>query len=295
MGSPAARRRSGTPSEAGKSPRTLVLLAVVAAMAVTLLGESLPKSLFWKLAAGVLGALVAAFLTMPARHHRRRVVAVALILVPFTVLRRSAEAEASPRGGWLPASWTAVGAVAVLGFAGGSLATTALGNWTEAEEGTRAQVVIPAVAGEPESRAVDILEQSGLVAKRRDDDEAKLDEGAVTRTSPRAGSEVDPGSTVLLYVSTGPRPTPTPTPTPTETPIGETVPVPEVARQTEEQARATLDDAGIGVSRTEEQESPIPQGSAVRTEPPVGSMVAEGADVVLYLSSGVAPPSPDPG
>ena len=70
---------------------------------------------------------------------------------------------------------------------------------------------MPDVRELPEADAVAALEAAGLVVAdietRAHDDIAA---GDALRTEPEAGTEVDPGSEVTLFVSAGPAPVPVP-------------------------------------------------------------------------------------
>ncbi|MGH9139259.1 MAG: PASTA domain-containing protein, partial [Acidimicrobiales bacterium] len=70
---------------------------------------------------------------------------------------------------------------------------------------------VPSVANFDESDAIDVIREEGLtpqISREFDDD---VDEGRVIRTDPPAGTEVAPGSTVVVVVSRGPEPTTTTT------------------------------------------------------------------------------------
>jgi len=64
--------------------------------------------------------------------------------------------------------------------------------------------------------------------------------------------------------------------------------VPDVAGKTEQEATTALTAAGLSVNPTRQPEdSPErPQGQVTKTDPPVGTVVEEGAQVTLYVSTG---------
>jgi PASTA domain len=83
-----------------------------------------------------------------------------------------------------------------------------------------ALVAIPGLRGQPADAAAGALSGLGLVPERRDQVSTDVAAGLVIGTDPVAGSNVAPGTTVILIVSTGPpEPTgePTTSPSPTQT------------------------------------------------------------------------------
>ena len=95
------------------------------------------------------------------------------------------------------------------------------------------QVAVPPVDGLGEQRAIATLTDKGLVVDRvvRQADDA-VPERRVIKTSPAAGTTVDRGSDVTLYVSSGP----------------EQVAVPDVVGLTQREAQRTLGNAGFEVT-----------------------------------------------
>lgn len=270
----------------------LVVLQCVASVGGTLIGEALGSSLPWKLLAGVLGAATGAFLTAPGTHHRRRIVAVALFLAALQALRRTPDALASRRhsGGrpvWAPASWAAVGLTAAAGFAVGSGITTARGGWPDKDKDQPPAAVlatVPDVAGEPRATALMILEDAGFSPTSTTEPSQSISAGEATRTDPPAGTPVDAGAAVALFVSSGPPP------------AVEEVVVPDVAGRVEAEALATLEAAGLDATKTTDEPSEsIAAGAATRTEPPAGTPVDRGTSLMLFVSSGPEPPNENGG
>jgi eukaryotic-like serine/threonine-protein kinase len=107
-----------------------------------------------------------------------------------------------------------------------------------------------------------------------------IDEGRVVRCEPEGGTEVDEGSAITPFVSTG----------------AEQVAVPRLSGQSEQDARNRLTDVGLAVGAiTSEPDASIPQGSVIRTDPPAGQEVPAGTEVDLVLSTGPTPsPTPTP-
>ncbi|MEA2128812.1 MAG: hypothetical protein QOJ85_1703 [Solirubrobacteraceae bacterium] len=138
--------RKSRPPDALAASSALALQCVTS-IAGTLIGEALGRNLPEKLIAGVLIAVVGAFLTAPGKHHRRRIVAVTLLLALLEMLRRALRALAStgpdhrrPRPAShasTPSSWSAVALTAVAGFGLGSLGIFVLPDGTDTSASTR--------------------------------------------------------------------------------------------------------------------------------------------------------------
>lgn len=132
---------------------------------------------------------------------------------------------------------------------------------------------VPAVDGDTLERARATLQNAGLVAgdviEQASDDVA---EGLVIRTSPSAGQNVDRGSRVKLYVSTGP----------------EQVSVPNVVGFTRTDADSTLRAAGFAVTVTEEESTSVDAGDVISQSPSGDTAADPGATVSIVVAR--APP-----
>src|SRR5262249_34984363 len=95
--------------------------------------------------------------------------------------------------------------------------------------------------------------------------------GNAIRTDPPAGATVDRGTTVTLYVSTGPAPRT----------------IPAVAGESRADTLAALRDLKLRATEgPAEFSDDIPAGAAVRTNPPAGGKVSRGAAVQVIFSKG---------
>jgi eukaryotic-like serine/threonine-protein kinase len=104
------------------------------------------------------------------------------------------------------------------------------------------------------------------------------DEGTVIGVSPDENTQAAPGAPIRLQISTG------------------TIEVPDVAGQTEAQARNTLVEAGFSagqISTSSVERDDAPQGTVVGTDPGVGADVSAGEDIVLLVAV-PTPPEPTP-
>lgn len=98
-------------------------------------------------------------------------------------------------------------------------------------------------------------------------------DGQVASTNPPAGTPMKPGGEVILQVSKGPAP----------------VAVPNVAGVGRDQAIATLQQAGLVVSTTEEYNDGVAAGVAIGTAPVAGTQVRRGDPISLVISKGPPP------
>ncbi|WP_285100579.1 Stk1 family PASTA domain-containing Ser/Thr kinase [Promicromonospora sp. MEB111] len=134
-------------------------------------------------------------------------------------------------------------------------------------------VAVPTISeGISAEEARSQIEAAGLTFQSAIDKESDLDEGQTTgQTDPGAGEEVEPNSTVTVYVAGAP---------------GQ-VTLPELKNLSEADARAKLEELNLTVSSTESENSPdVSQGQVTKSEPGAGQTAQEGSDVVLYLSTG---------
>src|SRR5215208_6933052 len=133
---------------------------------------------------------------------------------------------------------------------------------------------VPGVVGSSAARAEKVLEKAGFEVKTHGV-ESDGKEGTVVAQDPKAGSEVDEGSTVDLAVSTGP---------------GQVL-VPSVQNLPAKQAQKELNAAGFNVTQDLTPSKTIKQGFAVRTSPKEGTPVPKGSRIRLFVSSGPPPVS----
>lgn len=155
------------------------------------------------------------------------------------------------------------------------LATAGAGVWWYLTIGPGAYTTMPDVVGRAEATALTTLEDAGLDPSTSAAYSDTVPLGHVISSDPSPGDRVEKGGSVELVVSQGVL----------------RVTIPEVAGQAEAEAQQTLKDAGldgtIDVERVWHQE--VPEGTAVGTEPAVGSVVNHGAAVTLQVSQGREP------
>jgi len=131
------------------------------------------------------------------------------------------------------------------------------------------QVAVPVVVGQTLDSASAKLDQAGLqVDIRRRADRAPRD--IVFDQAPNAGSKVDDGSTVAVFVSNGPG----------------TVKVPDVLGLTEADAKRRVQNGGMKPKVQRESSPKIPAGIVIRTDPSAGRPVDRQSEVTLFVSTG---------
>jgi beta-lactam-binding protein with PASTA domain len=139
------------------------------------------------------------------------------------------------------------------------------------------QVIVPDVIGQPAAEAEVAIQDAGLRISTQPESSLDLEPGLVIETDPPAGTEVAAGTTVSLFVSTGP---------------GRIV-VPDVTGETEEAATTQLEDLGLAVEILEDASDEVEEGRVIATTPPAGTEVDQGTIVTMTVSSGPVPVGPD--
>ena len=131
-------------------------------------------------------------------------------------------------------------------------------------------VLVPTVRNLPQGQAIDELEERGLRANvdRLSSEEVRA--GLALRTVPSAGTEVERGERIQLFISSGP----------------ELVAVPAVIGLSGDSAEAQISDAGL-VPAVQEAESEEPEGEVISQDPSAGSELRVGSTVTITVSTGI--------
>ena len=141
--------------------------------------------------------------------------------------------------------------------------------------GTLEQVIVEDVTGDDQNEAIESLRAQGLnpiipVTVVADDETAV---GYVVRTDPAAGSTVASGSSITIFVSSGP--------------AEEQVTVPNVVGSSLSTAESDLEANGlVRGSVSYDDEGDQPEGTVLSSDPEGGTRVSEGSAVNLVVSSG---------
>jgi serine/threonine-protein kinase len=147
---------------------------------------------------------------------------------------------------------------------------------TEAEKGSTitltvsdgpGQTTIPDVTNLPRGKARDVLEEQGLRVNVQREPSDTIARNRATRTSPSGGQQIERGSNVTLFISSGPA----------------QVSVPNVTGQNEASASSELSNVGLKADVSEEESEEDP-GTVLRQTPSAGSKVDKGATVALVVA-----------
>jgi eukaryotic-like serine/threonine-protein kinase len=131
-------------------------------------------------------------------------------------------------------------------------------------------VLVPTVRNLPQGQAIDELEDRDLRANvdRLSSEEVRA--GLALRTVPSAGTEVERGERIQLFISSGP----------------ELVAVPAVIGLSSDSAEAQISDAGL-VPAVQEAESEEPEGEVISQDPSAGTELRLGSTVTITVSTGI--------
>jgi eukaryotic-like serine/threonine-protein kinase len=149
----------------------------------------------------------------------------------------------------------------------------------EAEEGSTVvlevsggpgTVLVPTVRNLPHGQAIDELEERGLRANVDRLSSENVRAGLALRTVPGAGTEVERGERIQLFISSGP----------------ELVAVPTVIGLSRDSAEAQISDAGL-VPAVQEAESEEPEGEVISQDPSAGTELRLGSTVTITVSTGI--------
>jgi beta-lactam-binding protein with PASTA domain len=128
---------------------------------------------------------------------------------------------------------------------------------------------VPSVEGDPRAVALRKLDRAGFRVDLNEEPSTTFDKGFAIRTLPEAGTKVEIGGRVRLFISSGPR----------------QVQVPDVVGISRSAAESRLESAGL-TAVVSEQESDAPEGRVISQNPRAGGSVAEGTRVTITVSTG---------
>jgi eukaryotic-like serine/threonine-protein kinase len=136
------------------------------------------------------------------------------------------------------------------------------------------EVAVPSVTGLESQEAQDQLRAAGLKPEVKQAFSDTVKKGQVIETSPPGGTTVERGTKVTLTVSKG----------------RERVAVPDVTGETEDNARSTLEGAGLRVGKVTQEESDKDPGTVIDQTPAAGKDVTKDTAVDLTVAKAVAIP-----
>jgi eukaryotic-like serine/threonine-protein kinase len=129
------------------------------------------------------------------------------------------------------------------------------------------QATVPTVDGLTQSQARKKLEAAGFKVTVGREASDSVPSGQVTRTAPPAGTQIDKGSTVTLFVSSGPQ----------------KAAVPSVVGQSQDSASAELANVGLKVSIVPQDSTETP-GTVLSQDPAAGTQAARGSTVTITVA-----------
>jgi len=132
---------------------------------------------------------------------------------------------------------------------------------------------VPSVVGYPEDQAIKLLQDAGFKVSRKTEPSRLYPPGRVVRQDPQAGTEVEPGVTVTIYVSVA----------------AVMKKVPDVVNKSEAEAKKILTQAGFRPVVTEKApECSRKQSSCIVKDqtPDGGTEAPEGSEVYLKIGPG---------
>ena len=138
-------------------------------------------------------------------------------------------------------------------------------------------VKIPALENKSRSEAEKALTELGLDVNIVPVEDKTVGENKVIKTDPAAGTEVNSGTSVTVYIATSQKIT--------------TVKVPNVVGQLSlEAAKAILENNGLSIGTISRVDSTAPVGSIIDQSPAVGTEVSKGTQVNVTVSQGMPAP-----
>ena len=133
-------------------------------------------------------------------------------------------------------------------------------------------VAVPGVVGQSANDAARFLQDRGFASELRIETGSTAPAGQVLRQDPAAGSEVAPGTAVILYVAEGTQP----------------VAVPDVKGMTLLRATQVLAQAGLDVADepVEEPSDEVEEGLVIGTEPSAPVLLLPDTPITILISTG---------
>ncbi|MDX6671611.1 MAG: eukaryotic-like serine/threonine-protein kinase [Solirubrobacteraceae bacterium] len=128
--------------------------------------------------------------------------------------------------------------------------------------------LVPDVTNLTRARAQLVLEQQGFQVSVERESSDTIAKGRAVRTSPGAGQQIERGTTVRLFISSGPA----------------QVTVPAVTGQNEASASAELTNLGLKPDVVQEESDQQPPGTVLRQSPSQGTKVDKGASVTIVVA-----------
>ncbi len=138
------------------------------------------------------------------------------------------------------------------------------------ETGTFSSIEMVKVIGEKEDKMVPILRAKGLKVTILEEESMEYEEGIILRSDTEEGTILQEGDTVTITVSTG----------------AGAIEIEDVVNLPYEQAKATLEQQGFFVNKSESYSNEVELGNVISQKPEGHRKVKKGSAVVLVVSTG---------
>jgi serine/threonine-protein kinase len=138
---------------------------------------------------------------------------------------------------------------------------------------TAERIDVPNVLGKAQTEATELLTDAGFEVEQEFEANESVPANTVFRQEPQAGTRLEEGDTVTIFVSEGAAP----------------VEVPNVVGDTVDDARGALERAGFLVDTVDKESETVPKGQVMEQDPKAGEEAPKGSTITLTVSSG--PPS----
>ncbi len=174
---------------------------------------------------------------------------------------------------WIPAVALAVVVAVLIFLLRGCTDTNGPDSTGSSSSETPMFVLVPDVVGKTMEEAQQMLEKVGLEAELIYEVSDTQPEGIVLEMGVNANTEVEPGSTILLTISSGKA----------------AIEVPDVLGKTKEDAEAALKNAGFEVAVNEDYSATVESGKVMTQSTEGGLTLPEGSTVTITVSKGKKP------
>lgn len=131
------------------------------------------------------------------------------------------------------------------------------------------------------------MDEDDLEIKEASDSGSSLKD-KLTNKNKDTNKKTTPTPTEKPKATTTPKATATPTATPTPTAAPKKVKIPDMKGYTEDSAKKTLEDLGLKMSRTYQNDSKVPAGQVISQSPAAGNEATPGDTVALVISQGAS-------
>lgn len=132
------------------------------------------------------------------------------------------------------------------------------------------QIPVPDCAGKTKDDGINLLQENELDYKIQEKEDASVEKGIIISSTPAAGTKVDKGTIVTLFVSKG----------------DESAEMPNVVDVALEQAKSQLEGMGLKVTVKNEYHDTIEENRVISSSPAAGETVKLGTKVTLTVSKG---------